>query len=298
MVGGLYPRPFFIMHMPCYFPFIKDGMPLPCGKCPYCIQRRANNWIFRCMQETKVSDSATWVTLTYKYPPLDDNNMMTLDRTDLQKFFKRLRKHKRDFSKQKIKYYACGEYGDQFERPHYHAVIFNSCPEHISKSWCDFWSPLDEQGRVLGIATFDVVNERTVAYTAKYMNKGKLIPKFKGDLRIPEFQLFSIGLGINFINDATRTFYNSDPTRNAVTVDGFKKALPRYFYNKLVLCPVFKLAKRLHAQTEATQKLAGQLVEWEQNKTYHQTFEAYRYTQKTAAVAAFREKIAKRKNFK
>jgi len=284
--------------MACYFPFIKDSMPLPCGKCPYCLQRRANGWIFRCMQETRVSDSAIWCTLTYDIPPLDDNNMMTLRKDDVQKFFKRLRRIPRDFSKQKIKYYACGEYGDRYERPHYHAVIFNSSPTDIEKAWKDFWSPYDSEGVVLGICTFDDVNERTIAYTAKYMNKGKLIPKFKGDLRLPEFQLFSIGLGINFINDATRTFYNSDPTRNAVTVQGFKKALPRYFYNKLVICPVFKLAKRYYAQTKAAEKLAGQMAEWEQNKTYHQTFESYRYSQKAHSLAVFRENLAKRKNFK
>lgn len=250
------------------------------------------------MQETRVSDSAIWCTLTYEIPPLDENNMMTLRKDDVQRFFKRLRKIKRDFSSQKIKYYLCGEYGDLYERPHYHAVIFNSTADHISKAWCDFWSPYDPEGVVLGIATFDIVNEQTIAYTAKYMNKGKLIPKFKGDLRLPEFQLFSIGLGINFINDATRSFYNSDPTRNAVTVQGFKKALPRYFYNKLVVCPVFRLAKRLHAEAQALETHAKQLSEWEQNKTYHQTFESYRYSQKVHALTVFREKLAERKKFK
>lgn len=249
------------------------------------------------MQEARVSDTAIWCTLTYENPPLDDNLMMTLDRSDPQKFFKRLRKIPRDFSDKPIKYYLCGEYGDQFERPHYHAVIFNSTQLHIEQSWNNFWNPYDEQGRVLGISTFDVVNERTIAYTAKYMNKGKLIPKWKGDLRQPEFQLFSKKLGINFITDATKSFFNADPTRNFITVDGYKKALPRYFYNKLVVCPVFRLAKQLHAQSLASATLAKQISEWEKNKTYHQTFESYRYTQKKAAQDAFKEKLAKRKKF-
>jgi len=250
------------------------------------------------MQESRVADSAHWVTLTYESPPFTDNRLMTLDKTDFQKFIKRLRKHERTHSNQSIKYYACGEYGDKYERPHYHAIIFNSTPEHIKLSWENFWSPTDEQGRVLGITTFDIVNEKTIAYTAKYMNKGKLIPKFKDDDRTPEFQLFSQGLGKNFVTNATTTFFNQDPRRSSVFVNGYRKALPTYFVRKFKICPVFHLAKTLFARDMAAEKLAEQLSGWERNRTFHQTFESYRWSQKQHALKQWRERLANRNKFK
>lgn len=246
------------------------------------------------MQEVKVADTAIWVTLTYENPPLDDNGLMTLRKSDVQKFFKRLRKVSRDYSSQRIKYYLCGEYGSQTERPHYHAVIFNSDRLAIFKCWSEFSDMYDEQGVKLGFSTFDVVNERTVAYTAKYMNKGKLIPKWKGDLRLPEFQLFSKGLGINFISDATRSFYNSDPTRNFVYVDGFRKALPKYFADKLIICPVYRLARSLFAQAQADRELERQRAEWQASPTYHQTFESFRASKKKHALQQFRDRLKNR----
>lgn len=246
------------------------------------------------MQETRRADSYHWVTLTYDQTPFDDNHMMTLDKTDVQKFLKRLRKLKRDFSKQKIRYYICGEYGSKNKRPHYHAVIFNSSREHIQKTWDGFYSPTSECPAILGTSYFDDVNEQTIAYTAKYMQKGKIIPQFKGDLRSPEFQTFSKDIGSNFITDATRDFYNQDPRRSFVHVNGFRKALPDYFVRKFKICPVFHLAKTHLAQTEAAERLAEQLQRWERDKTFHQTFESYRYTQKMNALQHFRDKATKR----
>lgn len=247
------------------------------------------------MQESKVSDFAHFVTFTYEQPPLDENGMMTVDKVDPKKFFKRLRKLDHETEKP-IKYYLCAEYGDTYERPHYHAIIFNAKAEHIQTAW-EKYRP-DNNDRTLGITHFDSVNEKTIAYTAKYMNKGKLIPKFKDDKRTPEFQLFSKKLGINFITDAVRTFYSSDPTRNSVSVDGFKKALPRYFADKLIVCPVFRLAKRLFIQDKADLLLTEQREEFYKKPTYHQTFEAWREEKKRNAVQQFRDKLKKRKNYR
>ena len=38
-----------------------------------------------------------------------------------KKFMKRLRKR---FKGKRIRFYMCGEYGEQFDRPHFHACIF------------------------------------------------------------------------------------------------------------------------------------------------------------------------------
>ena len=64
--------------------------------------------------------SNSFITLTY-----NDNNLphdLSLNHSHFQKFFKRLRK---SLPFKTVRYYMCGEYGDEFKRPHYHACIFN-----------------------------------------------------------------------------------------------------------------------------------------------------------------------------
>jgi len=247
------------------------------------------------MQETRRCDTATWVTLTYEQPPLDSNGLMTLRKDDFQRFIKRLRKIRRDFSTQKIKYYACGEYGSKTFRPHFHAVIFNSTPNDIDRAWSNFTSLADEQGVKLGFCTFDAVNENTVMYTAKYMNKGKLIPLFDGDKRTPEFQLFSKGLGSNFLTEETQKHYLENPTKNFVYVDGFKKALPRYFRDRIFEgYEHLKTAAQVVAQESSLSTLKVQHAEYSTSKAKKQTFEEWRYSRKKSAIDFFRKSLEKR----
>ena len=64
-----------------------------------------------------------FLTLTYNEESLPADG--GLDKTHFQKFMKRYRQHlERNEGGQKIRYYMCGEYGDQTNRPHYHALIF------------------------------------------------------------------------------------------------------------------------------------------------------------------------------
>lgn len=73
------------------------------------------------MHEAKMHNDNHFVTLTYSPEQYDQlPNPHSLHKPHLQKFFKRLRFHGYN-----IRYYACGEYGDLTERPHYHAIIFN-----------------------------------------------------------------------------------------------------------------------------------------------------------------------------
>jgi len=106
-----------------------QDIPVPCNRCPPCKHRRINEWVFRIMWEERYNSIAShFVTLTYgtEHVPLTPNGFMSLRKTDLQKFFKRLRKNTglRD-----VKYYACGEYGSKTNRPHYHAIIFGWWPK-------------------------------------------------------------------------------------------------------------------------------------------------------------------------
>ena len=72
----------------------------------------------RCMHEASMHMFNSFVTLTY-----DDNHLPeynSLNYKHFQDFMKRLRK-----SNNGVRFYMCGEYGEDFSRPHYHALLFN-----------------------------------------------------------------------------------------------------------------------------------------------------------------------------
>jgi hypothetical protein len=194
---------------------------VPCGKCPSCKKRRVNEWTFRLEEEDKVSSSSHFITLTYDTEciPITPNGYKTLLRQDFQKFMKRLRKRQ----KAKIKYYACGEYGEKSDRPHYHAIIFNvTDPETIAEAWTQ------------GSIHYGDVSGASIAYTAKYIDKQKNIPEHDNDDRVKEFSLMSLKLGQSFITPEIKKWYKEDITRNYVTkLDGIKIALPKYYRNQL-----------------------------------------------------------------
>lgn len=205
----------------------KPQLPVPCGRCPDCKQKRTAQWVFRMKQEDKVSSSAYFVTLTYdtEFVPISPHGFMTLQKSDFQKYMKRLRKlHDKHI---KIKYYAVGEYGSKTRRPHYHAIIFNA----DQKSIVDAWSV---DGRPIGGVHVGDVNGNSIAYTTKYINKPKRIPEFAADDRVKEFSLMSKGIGKSFLTPQVRKFYKSDLSRNFVVLDGgLKISMPKYFVDKI-----------------------------------------------------------------
>lgn len=79
---------------------------------------RARQWAVRCMHEAQLHDQNCFITLTYNDENLPDRN--SLDYKEFQLFMRRFRKK----AKKKIRFYMAGEYGEQKERPHYHACIF------------------------------------------------------------------------------------------------------------------------------------------------------------------------------
>lgn len=104
-------------------------------------------------------DKAVFITLTYSDSNLPENN--SLSSRDLQLFFKRLRKR---IAPQKIRYFACGEYGERFKRPHYHAIIFGL--ENCHTTWQlihDVWNK--------GIIDVGSVTKDSISYVAGYVSK-------------------------------------------------------------------------------------------------------------------------------
>ena len=205
-----------------------------CGRCATCLRKKQIDWCFRLTKELNVSSSACFLTLTYddKNIPISEGGY-SLARSDFQKFMKRLRKHANQ--KQKIKYYACGEYGSNgTQRPHYHAIIFNlpkPFDKYIKKAW------------KLGHIHIGTVTEASIFYTTKYALKGlKRKKPFEYDENglEPQFQLMSNGLGIGYSKEIIKDYLVTNGTKLLTIEGGNKKKLPRYYIDKLFTDPIEK----------------------------------------------------------
>ncbi len=92
---------------------------VPCGQCIGCRLEKSRQWAMRCVHEASLYDDNCFITLTYNDECLPVSG--SLDKKAFPKFMKRLR---RRFDSQRIRFYHAGEYGDRFGRPHYHALLF------------------------------------------------------------------------------------------------------------------------------------------------------------------------------
>lgn len=205
-------------------PFRRDQqyIQVPCGKCPECIRRRASQWIFRLKEEEKISSSAHFVTLTYEpqFVTVTKNGYMTLNKPEVQRFFKRLRKAHP--ASTRLKYYLAAEYGSKLKRPHYHIILFNADKNLIQANW------------QLGYVDIAEVTGASIGYVCGYINKGKTVPEHKRDDRQPEFSLMSKGLGSNYLSDDIIRYHHSDPDRFYVVESGNSKiSMPRYYRDKI-----------------------------------------------------------------
>lgn len=132
-----------------------------------------------------------------------------------------------------IRYFACGEYGTKTKRPHYHALIFN-LPDPVFIR--DAWSLLDSNGHPVQFGKIDVGNitSDSAAYCVKYLDKEKVVGKFKRDDREKEFQLQSQGYGLSYLNQNTINFHRNNPERMFLTKPGGHKiAMPPYYRKKI-----------------------------------------------------------------
>ncbi len=145
---------------------------VPCGKCPECHRRRQSGWAFRLEKEQLHSMTSAFTTLTYedKYLPFSKHGNMTLRPSDHQKFMKKLRKKIRSDKRltpnqPSLKYYAVGEYGATYERPHYHQIIFNLPQYYIDRPQIisDIWG--------MGSIQVAECNIKTINYVTGYIIK-------------------------------------------------------------------------------------------------------------------------------
>lgn len=232
-----------------------------------CKLESSRQWSIRMMHEKRSWQDNCFLTLTYDAQTVPQD--YGLDLRHLQLFFKKLRKRltvrfkhaRREHSAhirrygvhltKKIRFFACGEYGDLGGRPHYHAIVFNHDfndkvfhetsssgePVYFSETLTRLWGN--------GIATTQDVTHKSCAYVARYVTKKiSTADTFGADryYRVspvdgtchsvrPEFAVMSRrpGLGRVFAEQFKSDFYPS----GYLIVDGVRQSPPRYYVSQL-----------------------------------------------------------------
>lgn len=211
---------------------------IPCGCCLGCKIQKSQSWATRCVHEASMHDENCFVTLTYSDDKLKSSSLI---KKDFQDFMKRLR---RKYSEKKISFYACGEYGDLTERPHFHACLFGIDFEDKQIYKNDGKNPL-WTSEILnerwshGYCIIGQVNYTTAAYVARYIAKkitgssqiaeAMRASVYKG--REPEFALMSRrpGIGKLWFELYSADVFPSDE----IIQGGVPIQVPRYYDNLL-----------------------------------------------------------------
>ncbi len=279
--------------------FMEGIVTVPCGKCIGCRLDYSRQWANRCMLEMQYHDVAWFVTLTYDnaHVPLswysdpatgEAYQAMTLRKRDFQLFIKRLRKAYPD---DRVRYFAAGEYGEKRLRPHYHAILFglhlddlvqvesksDDYPYYTSPKLQRVWDSgldMDADRFVLnrfglneiarGMTIVAPVNWQTCAYVARYVikkQKGPAAEIYETHNIEPPFSLMSRKPGIG------RQYYDDHPdlydyqSINICTEDGGRKFLPPKYFDRLRMqdCPedhtMLRQFRKNCAETSKTLKL-------------------------------------------
>lgn len=247
---------------------------LPCGQCVGCRLDRSRKWAMRCVHEASLYEKNCFVTLTYSDVHLPRSG--SLEKVELSGFIKRLRKR----HGAGIRFYACGEYGGQFGRPHFHVCFFNFEPADAK-----LWSVRDGVRLFVsadldalwnrGFVTVGEVNFESAAYVARYVMKkltgaqaeaiqvdGAPGPYSRLDEETgevyqvaPEFTLMSRrpGIGKPWLDRYMADVYPGD----FVVLRGVKMKPPRYYddqYGKVFI--------DAHAEMKAERRRKGRGQAW------------------------------------
>lgn len=201
------------------------------------------------MHEASLYEQNCFVTLTYNEEHLPD--LKSLDYRAFQLFMKRLRKQN---TGKKIKFYMCGEYGDEGDRPHYHAALFNhnfddreyykTTPAgnrlYISETLNKLWS--DENKEPLGYATIGDITFESAAYIARYIMKKQNGKDKNWNYAVPDVETGEIlykekefahmslkeGIGLKFYKKWKSDIFPED----TCVINGTKTLPPKYYLLK------------------------------------------------------------------
>ena len=178
-----------------------------------------------------------FITLTYddKHLPIDES----LNVKHFQKFMKAYRNK---ITPHKIRFFHCGEYGEENRRPHYHAIIFGHQFEDLTK-WTETLSTSDQLAEIWqnGFTSIGNVTLESATYVSKYILKKitgtpaqehySHITRYGEQVSLtPEYTTMSRRPGI--ASSWYQTFKEDIYPDNFISVQGNKIQVPKYYQNK------------------------------------------------------------------
>lgn len=212
--------------MTCFSPYFGQvagsplPVPFPCGKCLACRESQASVWKLRCQFEAVECDTFAFVTLTYADEHLPYGR--SLCPSHLSSFIKRLRKSL-DYP---IRYFACGEYGSKFGRPHYHLIIFGLQKQDYHKvrdNW--HFANLTRYSRGVDVQEGHL---ESLGYVAGYVGKKLAVKEYHNKCLEPPFHRCSLGFGLK--GYLKRTLGSFQPV--VLDLKNKKRYVGRYLRNK------------------------------------------------------------------
>lgn len=226
---------------------------IPCRHCYACSLNYAAQWASRLAAEASYYEQNYFITITYNdmflpipekvyYGETDDayfENDGTWDGTlvkkDIQDFKDRLRKHLEYRGKLgNFKFFYCGEYGGETQRPHYHMIVtdcqldesqFYDC--HIDENHNDVWksheldelwsykkNKRDKEYICKGFVEIANATWQDMAYVARYTAKKAFKTSDDWEYftrgKIPEFISMSKGIGDKYFLENLDKIYETD----------------------------------------------------------------------------------------
>lgn len=229
-----------------------------CGRCPLCVRRNKRAWATRCIHEAQMSNGGVFLTLTVSdksLPVTFPNGSLRYE--PFQLFMKRLRKGTSKYKMERlgdvanIRFFMCGEYGEQFGRPHYHVILFGfTFPSSFVQRYTESGQPLydspflqelryvDGQEVFGEVSNFAPVTPYDVSYTCGYVEK-KLYTsrdKYIKDGKAPEFVNMSRRPGIGaawlkkYYGDCWK-FYSDTLIDESCWAGNWNVPVPRFYFN-------------------------------------------------------------------
>lgn len=229
---------------------LSQPISIPCGRCTGCRIDKSRDWAVRCFHEASLFNYNSFLTLTYNDDYLPKHNSLVAD--EIAKFMKDLRRDIQGIdivqgskNPYPIRYFGCGEYGEDFNRPHYHICLFNY--DFLDRYyWTSingkkyYRSDLLESIWTKGHSLISDVTFKSAAYVARYITKkmggekalahysvidydtgeivGRREPEYVATSRMP-------GIGRRWIVKNHQEVYEKD----YVTINGQIYSTPAYY---------------------------------------------------------------------
>lgn len=237
---------------------VAKPLDLPCGQCIGCRLERSRRWAVRIMHEAQMHERSSFLTLTYDEESVPGDKGLCVEH--FQKFMKKLRKQ----SAQKLRFFHCGEYGEETGRPHYHACLFgedfaNDRVPYRKTARGDvlFNSPTLSRIWGHGHAVIGELTFESAAYVARYCLKkitGEGAEEHYGG-RKPEYVTMSRrpGIGAGWFSKYRAEAYPSDSV-----VMRAREMLPPPYYDLLLEKADPDLYARVKRERSRTAKLLGE----------------------------------------